>query len=140
MSYYTSYNLSIFRHPTNVAWDDLPWDALYLAVVSIDGGIFEEWTQGEWGCNAKWYSQDADMWKLSVQFPDLLFLLHGDGEDGDDVWDEYWQNGACQHCHMVIPPYDASKMRQYELNEDGTLAFPRAEDKSEHIKMTLPDL
>lgn len=140
MGYYTDFNLSVFQYPTNVAWDDLPWDALRLAVAQIDDGIFEEWTQGEWGCNAKWYSQEVDMWVLSIQFPDILFCLHGDGEDGDDVWDEYWQNGARQHCYMEIPPYDAYKMRQYELNADGALALSRAEDESEHITMKLPDL
>lgn len=140
MGYYTSYNLSVFRYSETVFWEDLPWKDLNAAVASIDSGIFEAWAEGEWGCNAKWYSQDADMWKLSVQFPDILFLLHGDGEDSDDVWDEYWQNGCMQHCHMKMPPYDEMKMKRMALNEDGMLIVIPSVPEPDIEKLELPDL
>lgn len=140
MGYYTDYNLSVFQYPENIFWENLPWEKLNAAVDDIDGGIFEKWTQGEWNCNAKWYSQDADMWKLSVQFPDILFLLHGDGDEADDVWDEYWQNGCMQHCHMKIPPYKESEMKRYTLNSGGQLVADVAFTEDDIGEIKLPDL
>ena len=46
----------------------------------------------------KWYDATSDMIKLSERFPNVLFELSGKGEEHDDIWKEYYYNGACQHC------------------------------------------
>lgn len=60
----------------------------------------------------KWYSNEEDMREVSKQFPDVLFCLHGEGDDSDDIWDEYFLNGRSQVCcaEIVIPPFDPSKL------------------------------
>lgn len=64
------------------------------------------------GEEVKWYEHEEDMKFLSQQFPDILFKLHGEGEENGDIWDKYFMNGKMQHCHavMTIPPFDKSKL------------------------------
>lgn len=57
----------------------------------------------EWYCfgEVKWYEHPEDMEALSKAFPEITFLLHGDGEDKHDEWDEYWLNGECERCIAI---------------------------------------
>lgn len=123
MGYYTNYELTAEICPGNT-----DPESLAEAVAQIDGGIFDQWSYDTWTCNAKWYSQEEDMWHLSKQFPDVMFVLFGDGEDGDDQWREYWQNGSMQHCHAEIPPYDPAKMRSCYLDDHGQLRWQEPEE------------
>ena len=44
----------------------------------------------------KWYDHDDEMKRLSKHFPDVVFILKGDGEDSDDRWVTYYKNGISQ--------------------------------------------
>jgi hypothetical protein len=138
MGYYTDYTLNV---ENDVKLERLR--EIDAAVFKIDGGIFENWNSGGgywYAEEQKWYSQERDMLELSLQFPDVRFCLHGNGEDDDDLWDEYWENGCYQHCHSEIPPYDPSKMRRVYVSIDGnslTTAPPVEEDL---CVMQLPDM
>lgn len=142
MGYYTYYTLTAQR--------DVPFAAeereiINKAVFAMEDVEWEYIHELQWDTYAKWYSQDVDMYKLSVQFPDVLFELNGDGEESDDKWTEYWQNGSCQHCHMGIPPYDPTKMRKYALNPNGALVGtpddpPEYSFKVGLVDITTPDL
>lgn len=46
----------------------------------------------------KWYHFEKDMDKLSQEFPHMTFMLEGDGEDYDDYWIEYFQDGNHELC------------------------------------------
>jgi len=61
----------------------------------------------------KWYKHDTEMLDLSKKFSNVIFKLHGDGEETGDIWDTYYKNGKMQHCQaeMIIPPYDESKLQ-----------------------------
>ena len=50
----------------------------------------------------KWYEHEEDMIACSKEFPDLTFLLHGEGEESGDMWDEYFQNGKSEICTAQI--------------------------------------
>lgn len=43
--------------------------------------------------NWKWYECDKDMAELSKQFSEYTFVLEGDGEEKQDWWIHWWENG-----------------------------------------------
>ena len=61
---------------------------------------------------SKWYDNEKEMLELSKEFPDILFKLHGVGEESEDIWNEYFMSGKSQYCkaEFVIPPFDRDKL------------------------------
>ena len=43
--------------------------------------------------SAKWYDADEDLKQLSKKYPDITFSVWGDGEDSEDVWQQFWHAG-----------------------------------------------
>lgn len=41
----------------------------------------------------KWYSYENDMKKLSLEYPQLIFNVYGEGEDSNDRWEARYENG-----------------------------------------------
>lgn len=50
----------------------------------------DEWKLSE----VKWYDHKDHMKQLSKEYPDVTFILSGDGEEQGDVWREVWVNGS----------------------------------------------
>lgn len=46
--------------------------------------------------NFKWYDHERDMLEISRKYPDVLLILHGTGEEHDDIWIKYFMNGDVQ--------------------------------------------
>lgn len=42
---------------------------------------------------AKWYEHDEDMRKFVEQFPEYKFVLEGRGEEREDWWVHWWEDG-----------------------------------------------
>ena len=78
MGYYTHYKLA------------LPSDKHMEALREICGDQVDYLNSGE---GTKWYNHDEDMLALSKRFPDVLFVLDGDGETQGDVWRKFYRNG-----------------------------------------------
>lgn len=139
MGYYTDYTISI----VGGSYDKKMEAALQKDIEDLDGGGWEQWTSDEWYSNRKWYSQSEDTYRLSMKYPGILFCIHGNGDDEDDVWDEYWQAGHMQHCHMEIPPYDPHQMREMYLDQEGRLRsapFMQPEPELDIDADSLPDI
>lgn len=60
----------------------------------------------------KWYDHDDDMMRLSQQFPDYYFFLHGQGEEFDDNWRKVYHNGKII-CNQTIRMY-FDEVRSFE--------------------------
>lgn len=62
---------------------------------------------------AKWYYCSVDMKEFSRAFPDVVFRLHGEGEESGDLWDAYFKNGKWQECRadIIYPDYDEEKLK-----------------------------
>ena len=61
----------------------------------------------------KWYDCEENMKEYSLLYPDLIFMIHGDGEESEDFWDEYFKNGKKQFCpgKVLYDDYDESKLK-----------------------------
>ena len=46
--------------------------------------------------SVKWYEHEADMCRMSLEIPNVLFHLMGEGENAGDLWDLYALNGRVQ--------------------------------------------
>lgn len=59
--------------------------------------------------DVKWYDWKQEMAELSRAFPDLVFKVHGWGEESDDLWDAYFCAGKRQDCTATLEPFDPTK-------------------------------
>lgn len=67
-----------------------------------------------WEDEIKWYDHRQDMCEYSKRYPELVFKLHGEGEETEDLWDEYYHDGRYQEAVAVItyPSYDPNKLEE----------------------------
>jgi len=112
MGYYTSYKLSV-KHISVDLSEDYIYDIIdELRVPFSDanyaldecGGIYE---------STKWYDHEADLKEFSGNYPELIFTLHGEGEESGDIWDKHFMHGKMQKCEavMTIPELDLRLFR-----------------------------
>lgn len=57
--------------------------------------------------SGKWYDHHDDMLKISSQFPEVLFMLEGNGEENDDIWESEYLNGKhrIRHVELSFPEW-----------------------------------
>lgn len=104
MGYYTSFELETLP-PSQEAINQLRAENSEAAYcLEDDGGLCEPGT---------WYSYRGDLEAFSVRWPEVVFRLHGRGEDPIDLWTLYVKNGKSQLCPAKITydEYDESKLR-----------------------------
>lgn len=56
----------------------------------------------------KWYNCFTDMCEVSKQFPDCIIMIHGEGEDREDMWNAYFKNGkyAVYRAEITYPDFN----------------------------------
>lgn len=62
---------------------------------------------------SKWYEHAQDLRAFSSAHPNILFTLHGEGEENEDIWNEYYLNGKCQvaKAQLQIAPFDPKQLK-----------------------------
>lgn len=50
----------------------------------------------------KWYDHVKEMAEFSKKFPDVLFILSGEGEESGDIWRKYFLDGKVQVSKVKI--------------------------------------
>lgn len=59
---------------------------------------------------AKWYEFDKEFPEFAKKFPDVLFIVYGDGEDRDDIWEARFKGNEMEtHC-VAMPPFTNEKL------------------------------
>lgn len=62
---------------------------------------------------AQWYSLTKNMKEFSKIYPDLLFIIEGEGNEHETFWKEYHKNGKVQIVYpdLIWPKFDEGKLR-----------------------------
>lgn len=108
MGYYTSYELKVLEGDLTIQ------EILEQVGSEFEGLNYAIDEDGDCLSECKWYEHEAEMKSLSEKFPDIVFSLHGEGEESEDVWYKYFKNGKMQECYAKITydEYDESKLRR----------------------------
>ena len=117
MSYYTNFELDVFEGTADLNAVLARLNQLvtpgsekiyYFEVDELDNVIRSRYA-------LPWYDHDENITALSLEFPGVVFRLHGEGEL-TDIWYSYYQNGKCQICRaqMVFPPFDPTKLKSVD--------------------------
>lgn len=113
MGYETAYVINAsYRGTDSHGADPHTIERLHYAINDLYGGGWEGSYVDGWFMYGKWYDHEDDMIRLSEEYPEFLFEMHGDGEDSEDFWIEYFQDGKCQYCQgtIVYEEFDPGKM------------------------------
>lgn len=104
MGYYTDYSLQI-----NTDNEELRKKAFEDSKKEF---YFESYAKNKLLKNAKWYEHEEEMKAFSTNYPDVLFILYGNGEESDDIWRKYFKNGKMQkaYAELKFDEFDESKL------------------------------
>lgn len=72
---------------------------LHEMFAGVPGSAFDE---------MQWYERIEDMTRISILYPNTLFVINGRGEDHDDVWKEYYRNGMVERVYPTLVYSDPS--------------------------------
>lgn len=112
MGYYTYYNLTL----ENASREQAKKVEDRLKEMDIIDDILDEMYDSDGyfsSCDsAKWYEHEEDIGKLSMEFPEVHFVLQGEGDNRDDIWEKHFINGRIQRCHaeIVYPSFSPNKL------------------------------
>ena len=101
MGYYTYYSLEAYE---NRGFVNAEKEAAITAALDeiFEGSIGDTTWVNFFYDSMKWYEHDTDMLNLSRKFPEVLFILSGEGEERDDNWISYYKNGEIETCYGRI--------------------------------------
>ncbi len=114
MGYYTDYKLEYKG--------DLDQETLFARLTAVSG--YGHWPviiirseYGHWYDDltlpgVKWYEHEHHMKIISQEYPDILFILNGEGEESGDIWRKYFKNGLMNYdrAELSFPEFDESQL------------------------------
>lgn len=96
MGYQTSYWLSATRNGVYAS------DAIKALVEENEDANMAIDEYGDCLDAVKWYDHEKELVEFSNKFPDTLFNLSGVGEENEDIWDLYVQNGQSIRIRAIV--------------------------------------
>ncbi len=109
MGYYTYFSLDIKGEPEEVKKAQnfrVPDDDTEFSDPYYINGILDECASHYY----KWYDWEKDMKKLARKFPNVLFILDGDGEEADDNWQFRIKGDICEHHYVELHPFTTPEL------------------------------
>lgn len=113
MGYYTNFSLKVVEiiRGVEIEVDELQFPE-FNEEIMYDGELsIQELIDGNVDF-MKWYDHEEDMIKISKKFPNLVFILDGDGEESGDIWREFYMNGNTYSWRLFIerPNFDPEQL------------------------------
>ena len=108
MGYYTNYSLRFEPEESPDGFSDMQEIENFIA----DPALFSDYETVSdllrTGCcdDTKWYYWEDDMRVLAHMFPNVLFILSGDGEDSGDVWEFRIKGDQSEYHELTMPPFE----------------------------------
>ena len=104
MGYYTSYSIDFECEPGFEQEEEDFKEALISEAEKYNYGP-EVKELYEFGVYTKMY--DIDVWisELAPNYPHLLIILSGDGEESNDLWEVRWKGKDREIQECIIPPF-----------------------------------
>ena len=124
MSYYTNYDLAAYSNKTSDGKRYDPLTPQTQVDVELEIASMNVFSDGEydtgWSAYTTWYDWEEDMLLLSKKFPEVLFALHGSGDNYEDLWDAYFLGGKVQVCPGVITydDFDPLKLIEKDIQQE----------------------
>lgn len=75
--------------------DDNSYDGNWCTSELVQKGYLE----------AKWYDFEDTFPAFAAKFPDVLFIVNGDGDDSDDLWEARFKGNEIERHYMSMPPF-----------------------------------
>lgn len=102
MGYYTSFDLTMLPQPAKDLEIAITRDIIALIDHISPDEVQED--EMEWFlCDSlKWYDHEKHMVEISKKYPNIVFILHGEGEEPDDMWNEYYCAGVFERVDAEI--------------------------------------
>lgn len=102
MGYRTYYSLTVYKlNGKEVSEEELMKHEKAIPQI-IDPFYTEMNAENFWGMDESWNDIDEDMIGYSKLYSDLVFEIHGIGDETEDMWYAYYHNGQEQTSHAQI--------------------------------------
>lgn len=110
MGYYTSFEISIEKHKSDIDVEDTNF---IKTVVKRLNEISDYWFDEDLSQCIKWYDWETHMRQLSSEYPSVLFIVNGVGEEEGDIWRAYMTDGKChlERAQISFAPFDETKLK-----------------------------
>ena len=109
MGYYTYFSLSYHGDGKEIEefkkYEPTDKDGFVLDSDRMKTLINDEW-RDQW----KWYDWEDDMKKLATKFPNILFVLEGDGEESGDIWEFRIKGHISEYQTVCMPPFTTREL------------------------------
>lgn len=96
MGYYTYYSLEMHPSQEKDRENEIRRAILSKIYECDSEGVAEDEIEFFLMDSLKWYNHEDDMKEISLAYPDIIFILHGEGEETGDVWKAYYSNGESE--------------------------------------------
>lgn len=85
----------------------------------------------------KWYDWKKDMEALSMDYPNVLLVLSGEGEESGDIWKSYFMNGQSQvvKAKVVFDAPDFSSFKRVSSRRNEEIKARKTELEEELIRI-----
>lgn len=101
------------RHSIEVLFNTIPDQVILSHFRDIcSGAAYAIDNNGYCIAPTKWTYRNNDLRQFSKFYPELIFVLTGEGEESGDIWKEYYMNGKCQFApgRIAFDDFDMSKL------------------------------
>ena len=116
MGYYTHYEFYVKGAGTDTVTPEKEQEIITALREQCEDANYALREDGYAEQECKWYDSDEDIRKFSKQYPGLILVLQGHGEENGfhdpDIWIKYFKNGKMQEAYAQVEfdDYDEAKL------------------------------